>query len=336
MAPNTNIEIVFGAMTIGKEGIAQVRVSSLTEANAIIDNFQAHGHNEVDTSRFYGDGTSEEYLAAMKWQDRKLVMDTKFYPNITGMLGRPETHLTPPDMRKGLEESLEALQADNVDLWYWHAPDRSVSLKEALRGVNELYKEGKFRRFGLSNFMSWEVAQICEICERNGWVKPTVYQGVYNALHRTVENELFPCLRKYSIAFYAFNPLAGGYLTNRYHREIQDEDIEKGSRFDPNHMQGKMYRARYWHDAFFDALELLRPVTEKHGLRESECALRWMMHHSQLKREYGDKVIIGASSEKQLEMNLKDFEEGELPADVVEALQKGWDICRGNAWRYFH
>lgn len=74
---------------------------------------------------------------------------------------------------------------------------------------------------------------ICEICIKNDWVRPSVYQGVYNALHRTVENELFPCLRHYGMGFYAYNPLAGGYLTDRYHREDADDKHEAGSRFDP-------------------------------------------------------------------------------------------------------
>jgi hypothetical protein len=34
--------------------------------------------------------------------------------------------------------------------------------------------------------------------------------GIYNAVHRNVEPELFPCLRKLGLAFYGFNPLAGG------------------------------------------------------------------------------------------------------------------------------
>ncbi|KAF2738408.1 Aldo/keto reductase, partial [Polyplosphaeria fusca] len=338
MAPRTKLEIVFGAMTFGKEGIEQVRTSNLDDCAAIIDLFQKHQHSEIDTSRVYGMGTSEEYLGALKWQERGLVMDTKFYPDTRGFMGPSPTHSVEKDMRAGLEESLKALKAKSVDLWYLHGPDRSVPIEGTLQAVDTLYKEGKFKRWGISNFMAWEVAAICEICNAKGYTKPSVYQGLYNGIHRSVEHELLPCLRKYDIAFYAFNPLAGGYLTNRYHRNLKDEDIEPGSRFDPKRMFGKMYRQRYWNDNYFDALDVLRPVVvDKHGLRESECALRWMMHHSQLKAEFGDKIIIGASSEKQLEMNLEDFEGDRLPGDVSEAFDKAWEVCKaGNAWKYFH
>ena len=78
---------------------------------------------------------------------------------------------------------------------------------------------------------------------------------------RKVEAELFPCLRNYGISFYAYNPrqysslsypfrilltwprfyfieVGGGFFTGRY-RSLQD-NVEAGSRFDPNKNQGKV------------------------------------------------------------------------------------------------
>lgn len=69
-------------------------------------------------------------------------------------------------------------------------------------------------------------------------MKPSVYQGMYNALTRDVEHELFPCLRHYKIAFYAYNPLAGGILTKRY-QDGPSTAAEQKSRFDPDTKQGK-------------------------------------------------------------------------------------------------
>jgi aflatoxin B1 aldehyde reductase len=72
-------------------------------------------------------------------------------------------------------------------MFYLHAPDRTVPYEDTLREINKIHAEGLFERFGLSNYPTWEVAQICEICKRNGWVMPTVYQGIYNAHQRIVE-----------------------------------------------------------------------------------------------------------------------------------------------------
>ncbi|KAF3765558.1 Aldo/keto reductase [Cryphonectria parasitica EP155] len=331
--PKTALKIVFGAMTLGKEGSEQGRVHSLEDCTKILDVFQAHGHNEIDTARLYSGGSSEEYLGQLKWQERGLIMDTKLAP--VGRL-RPElgryTHAK-EDVGPGLQDSLDALQTDKVDLWYLHAPDHLTPYAETLEAVNELYKAGYFQRFGISNFSAWEVAQVCELCDRNGWKKPDVYQGVYNALHRIVEPELFPCLRHYGIAFYEFNPVAGGMLTDRYQRNTSEH--EEGSRFDPNKLQGGLYRARYWNDAYFDALDVIRPVAKKLGLTTAEAAVRWVSHHSLMKREHGDAIIIGASSATQLEENLTNLEKGPLPEEMVKAFDEGWAIVKGVCKPYF-
>ncbi|KAE8448757.1 hypothetical protein EG329_008973 [Mollisiaceae sp. DMI_Dod_QoI] len=349
------VNVILGAMTFGREGTEQARVVTLEDCAAILDIFQAHGHNEVDTARFYAEGSSEEFLGNLDWKKRGIVMDTKYFnreysadpsscnadpigelqKSITNAPEGGWTH-SPEHLRQNLMNSLKALKTNKVDMWYLHGPDRTTPYEVTLKAVNDLHKEGFFTRFGISNYMAWEVAQICEICKTNNYIMPSVYQGVYNALHRAVEPELFPCLRHYGMAFYNFNPLAGGYLTSRYTRET-DDNVEQGSRFDPNLWQGKMYRMRYWSDPYFDALDILRPVAKKHGLTEVECALRWMTHHSLLKRENGDGIIIGVSSAKQMEENMKLLDDpNPLPEEVVQALDAGWAKVKSVSGKYWH
>ncbi|PQE07880.1 hypothetical protein CJF32_00003032 [Rutstroemia sp. NJR-2017a WRK4] len=331
----TNVPIVFGAMTFGRAGVEQARVHDINDASKMVGIFLEYGHNEIDTARVYGMGSSEEYLGQLQpsYTERGVVMDTKLYPG--SMTGIKITH-TADDLRKHLGLSLQALKVDKVDMFYLHGPDRSTPYEETFAMCDVLHKEGKFDRLGLSNYMAWEVAYIQEICIKNGWIRPSVYQGVYNAIHRSVESELFPCLRHYNMGFYAFNPIAGGYLTSRYHRETVEQEVEATSRFDKKTMQGQAYRKRYFNDTMFDALDIIREAAGKHGLRESECALRWMTHHSLLEEDRGDKIIIGASSEKHLRENLEDLEKGPLPEDVVQALDKAWETTKGVVSNYFH
>ncbi|PVH77319.1 Aldo/keto reductase, partial [Cadophora sp. DSE1049] len=243
------------------------------------------------------------------------------------------TH-SPEDVRRGLTNSLKALKTDKVDMFYLHAPDRTVPFEDTLRVVNELHKEGYFNRFGISNFLSYEVAKACEICEKNGWIKPTVYQGNYSALQRSVESELFPCLRHYGISLYAFQPLAAGFLTGRYQRH--QTEFEEGSRFDSKQPVGKMTQGRYINESYFDALDIIKVVAEKYGLTIAEIALRWLEHHSLLKKQLGDAIIIGASSLKHVEENLADLEKGPLPGEVVEVVEQAWLKAKPMAPRYWH
>lgn len=340
MAPEqkSQLNIVMGAMTFGSPNTEQARVHDLEDVKKILDVFQAHGHTEVDTARVYCAGTSEEYLGKINWQERGLLMETKLYPTTASEalrkhFGMSITH-TPEDLRKYLEISLKALNADKIEMFYLHGPDRTTPYEVTLKAINDLYKEGYFKRFGISNYASWEVAEIVTICREKGYIQPTAYQGLYNVIHRNVEPELFPCLRKYGISFYEFNPLGGGLLTGRY-TQI-DAEAESGSRFDSSRIQGQMYKKRYWNDHFFKALQVIREASEKAGLTMAEVALRWISHHSLMKREYGDSVLIGASSLRHIEQNLVDLEKGPLPEEVVAALDEAWLLVKPFAGPYFH
>jgi aflatoxin B1 aldehyde reductase len=89
-----------------------------------------------------------------------------------------------------------------------------------------------------------------------------------------------------------------------------------------------MYRERYFQNVTFQALQHIEPTVKKHDLTLIETALRWVVHHSQLKftKDGGnDGVIIGVSSQSQLEANLKDLEKGPLPHEVVKILDEAWE-----------
>ncbi|KAF7304693.1 Aldo-ket-red domain-containing protein [Mycena kentingensis (nom. inval.)] len=320
------LNIVMGAMTFGAPGASGARVHDIKDVEAILDCFLSYGHKEVDTARTYAGGTSEEYLGRIDWKAKGLLIETKLSP-------RNDISHTPEGLRKHLKLSLAALNAESIEMWYLHAPDRSVPYEVTFKAVDDLYKEGLFNRFGISNYAAWEVAEIVGICKANGYIQPTAYQGIYNAIHRNVEPELFPCLRKFGIAFYEFNPLAGGFFTNRY--SSVNDTPDAGSRFDPYKPQGQHYRNRYWNEHYFEALDAIRTAAEQHNLTMSEVALRWISHHSMMKREYGDSVLIGASNLEHIKQNLIDLEKGPLPDDLLTTIDDAWKIAAPFATKYF-
>ncbi|KAH7930866.1 Aldo/keto reductase [Leucogyrophana mollusca] len=324
-------------MTFGEAGTEGARVHDIRDVEAILDIFQSHGHDEVDSARSYCGGTSEEYLGKIDCKGRNLKLETKYYPDtkIKSVYVEDGVHShSPEDLRTNLLRSLKALNTNKLEMWYLHGPDRTVPYEVTLKAVDDLYKEGLFERLGISNYMSWEVAQMVEICKANGYIQPTVYQGLYNAIQRTVEPELFPCLRKYGISFYAFSPLAGGFFTGKY--SSADDQVDEGGRFDPKRIQGQFQRRRYWNDRYFSAITSIRKVAEAHNLTMSEIALRWISHHSLMSREAGDSVIIGASSARHIAQNLADLEKGPLPEELVRVLDDTWLSVKVNATNYWH
>jgi aflatoxin B1 aldehyde reductase len=156
---------------------------------------------------------------------------------------------------------------------------------------------------------------------------------MYNAITRSLEHELIPACKRYGLDVVIYNPLAGGLFSGKY----KTKDIPKEGRFSDSSKSGDMYRKRYFKDSTFEALAIIEPVVEKHGLTMVETALRWVVNHSALNIKDGnDGVIIGVSSLSQLDQNLKDCEKGPLPEEVLQALDRAWKVSQLDTPNYWH
>ena len=213
------------------------------------------------------------------------------------------------------------------DVFYLHAPDAAVPVEETLQAVQAAFEAGKFRRFALSNFTAWETVWIHNYMTSKGWIAPSIYQGMMNAITRRVADELFPALRRLGMSFYAYNPLAGGMLTGKHTRDSAKVD----GRFNGGTVWGKVYQQRFMQEKQFDALDVILPACAAAGIPPAEAALRWAMHHSPLDGAKGDAVMIGASKLAYFEQNMAALAKGPLPAEVVAAYDQGWETCRAVA-----
>ncbi|KAF9966567.1 Aflatoxin B1 aldehyde reductase member 2 [Mortierella alpina] len=191
------------------------------------------------------------------------------------------------NLERSLRETLKARRTTKVDILYLHAPDRSTPFEETVKAVDGLYRQGLFER--------------------------------YNPIARSVEHELLPCLKRYNIAFNAYNVIAGGLLTGVY--QSVDEVIE-GSRYDPKTAFGNYFREKYWNKFNLEAVQTLNAAAAANKLTLIEATLRWMRHHAGL--EAKDGIIIGVNEVAQLEQNLQDLEKGPLPQAMVDAFDAAW------------
>jgi len=282
---------------------------------------------EFDTAFVYGSGKSEEYIGQMDLRlNNRVQIATKANPWHNNLLDAD-------GVRKQLETSLKRMKLDSVHIFYLHAPDHKTPIVETLKIVNDLYLEKKFKEFGLSNYAAWQVAEICTICENQGWIQPTVYQGMYNCLTRSVEKELFPCLRYFKMRFYAYNPLCGGILTGKH--KIEEGNKTESGRFFGS--LGEMYRKRYWKKEIFESvakIEIVLNEVYKGMVNITEASLRWLFHHSRLNGSHGDGIILGASKMEHFHFNLSCLEKGPLDDKVVEVLNDSWDVCCFNCPNY--
>ncbi len=163
-------------MTFGPDPLQGARITSLDDFKQCLDYFQSQGYNEVDTAYSYVNGQQQAFTAAAGWKERNLKLATKYYPSKEG--GGHQA----ANIRAKLEHNLKELKTDCVDIFYLHAADRGTNFAETLGECDKLHKEGKFKQLGISNYASFELAEAVMICQERGWVRPTIYQGMYNCI----------------------------------------------------------------------------------------------------------------------------------------------------------
>jgi aryl-alcohol dehydrogenase-like predicted oxidoreductase len=222
---------------------------------------------------------------------------------------------------RAVDDSLRRLGTDYLDLYYLHQPDRSVPVEESLDAVESLVKAGKVRFPALSKYAPWQVIEAKWIAAARGLVPATVTQSMYNLLTRGIEREYLPMCRRFGIFTCIYNSLAGGLLTGKQ----QESAPVPGSRFDEN----RMYVDRYWHPAYFDAVEALAVSAAAHGRSLLSVALCWLFHHTA-----ADCLILGASRHEQLEQNLAAIDDGPLPEPVRATCDTVWTTLRGVTPKY--
>jgi aflatoxin B1 aldehyde reductase len=313
----SKVKLVFGVASFTKKGKGFNTVEQVSQALNIL---KQNGIDEIDTARIYGEGTSEELLGETA-EFQTFIVATKANP-FTGKLNKES-------LTAQCDESLKALKRPSVDIYYLHAPDRSVSFDETAEAINKLYKRGSFKRFGLSNFTAEEVERMYNICKANNYVLPSVYQGNYNPITRKNEQELFPLLRKLGIHFYAYSPLAGGFLIKT---PDQIKNAQAESRFDNSTMPGQLYTGWYCKEIFFSALEAFQDKCKKLRIKPAEVCFSWLLNHSQLKE--GDAIILGASSVEQLQENVQDSRGIKLSTEVLQELENLWKSIESEAPEY--
>ena len=309
------MNLILGTMTFGESVFRP-------DVDAFINAFFDAGYDELDTAYVYNEGNCEKFLGeVLPSLNSPFKICTKVNPRITGKLDADAAYMQ-------LSTSLERLNLPSVDTVFLHFPDPATPVESVLEAMADLHDQGKFKELGLSNFPAWMVAEVWHICDQHGWVKPTVYEGVYNPLTRGAEQELTDCLNHYGLRFYAYNPTMGGMLTGRY--KSVDEAPTDG-RF--THRPG--YQGKYWKKSNFDALDVIREAIAPHNMTMIEATYRWLAYHSMLDEKRGDAILIGASKINHLIENMNTVKAGPLPGDVVSAFEKAWEVCRGDSREYF-
>lgn len=180
-APVQVCQMPLGAMWFGT-------TISPQQAFSLTDLYRSCGGDFLDTANNYSHwagpqyagGESErvlgDYIQARRCRGDVFVATKMGFPKGGGK----GAGLSAQTIRENIEISLRNLQTDYVDLLYMHCDDLNVAMQESFGTFDQLVREGKVRYIGVSNFMSYRLADALTLTSQNGWAVPCALQSRFS------------------------------------------------------------------------------------------------------------------------------------------------------------
>jgi len=159
-----------------------------------------HGYRSIDTASIYGneEGVGQAIREAL--EETRLTREDLF---ITSKVWNAD--LGYDSTIAAYETSLQKLGLDYLDLYLIHWPVEG-KYKEAWRALETLYKEGKVRAIGVSNFQVHHLTDVMKDAE----IVPMINQVEYHP--RLTQKELQAFCMEHNIQLEAWSPLMQGQL----------------------------------------------------------------------------------------------------------------------------
>jgi aryl-alcohol dehydrogenase-like predicted oxidoreductase len=257
------------------------------------------GVNTIDTAPGYAN--SEAVIGKVLPEvAAPIVLSTK-------LGGRPQP-FRPQDrdcLMASVEESLRLLGRDTIDLLMIHEPDRpgqydwwpNLSDGEysapVIDFMQDLKRQGIIHYMGLGGTTAYEIVPII----KSGHFDVVLTAFNYSLLWREAEIAVLPTAQEMGMGIIIGSPLQQGALARKY------DEVRTGARWLSPPRQAQ-FQALY---DFADEIDMTLP----------ELALRFAISNADI-----SCVLMGARSEREVELNVASVERGALPQPVLERLDE--------------
>jgi aryl-alcohol dehydrogenase-like predicted oxidoreductase len=234
---------------------------SISTIRAALD----HGINVVDTAPVYGFGRSEEIVGKAIAEGHlrdKVVIASKV--GLEWLNEQVVRNASRQRIMQEIEDSLRRLQTDYIDIYLVHWPDPLVEIEETADAMHQLYRDGKIRAIGVSNFSIGQMDRFRSVAPLQ------VLQPPYNLFERGIEADLLPYCHKNKIATFGYGALCRGLLSGRMRANtvFGGDDLR---RTDPKFREPRFTQ-------YINSVQRLdRLAKERFGKHVIELAVRWML-----------------------------------------------------------
>lgn len=304
-------QLCFGTWKFGYE-VDGVEETTREEAHELLDAAWDLGINFIDTANHYGQWTGKserwigEWLAEQNRED--FFVASKVYWTMEGIA---DTSLSRKTIRAEIEGTLERLGTDYIDLFYIHRWDDHTPIEETIRTLDALVQDGKIHYIGVSSMAAWKLMKALYTSRVHDFIQFEVAQPEFNLVNSHEMTEYIDVCTDQGLAVCPYSPLAGGFLTGKYHI---DEAPPKGSRGDLEEtFSDRTITGRSW-----EILHRLQDVAIEVDATPAQVALQWLIN-----RSYTCVPVIGARTVAQLrenvsavDLDLPDSAEARIVPDV--------------------
>ncbi len=281
--------LCLGCMNFGSD--APWMIDDEERSREIIDRARELGINFFDTANVYSYGESEEIVgrALDDYERDELVIATKVYSRMGE--GPNKQGLSRKHILDQCEASLERLETDYIDLYQIHRWDDQTPIEETLSALDHLIEEGLVRYVGASTMASWQFSKALYTADIEDYERFTCLQPEYNAVDRHEERNLLPICADQDIGVIPWSPLAGGFLTGKYDRDIEPDGDNRAA-------TDEYTQARFT-DENWEVLDAISEIADEKGKTPAQISIAWLCH-----KDLVDAPIIGPRRMDHLEENV--------------------------------
>lgn len=283
-------------------------VDDFSEAEKMICRAFDEGITHFDLANNYGPppGSAETNFGKILFSQLKSRRDEMIISSKAGHLMWPGPYGDGGSRKylmASIDQSLKRVGLDYFDIFYSHRYDPQTPVEETVQALIDIVRQGKALYAGLSKYPEDKAIIACEMMQSQQ-VPCLIFQDKYSLLYRNTESKFISLREKFGLGFIAFSPLAQGLLTDKYLN-----GIPASSRAGKIH--GFLKKEEITPEIVHQITKL-NEIAEKRGQSLAEMSLSWLLNKKEV-----TSVIIGTSSVKQLEQNLKalnntDFSSEEL------------------------
>jgi aryl-alcohol dehydrogenase-like predicted oxidoreductase len=174
------------------------------------------GINLIDTAPVYGFGHSEEIVGRAIEESGKrdqVVLATKV--GLEWRDGSVFRNSSRERILSEIEDSLRRLRTSYIDIYQIHWPDPLVPIEETAETMSLLFRQGKIRAIGVSNYSPEQMEQFRAAAPLH------TDQPPYNLFERQIEQDVLPFALHNGMGTLTYGSLCRGLLSGRMKPDTQ-------------------------------------------------------------------------------------------------------------------